>query len=190
MMRSARWVRGALAGVTATAALLAFTAAAWSATSSERGRPAAPGSTTLPRCAASELGVWVAADYGQGAAGSTFIPLEFTNVGHQTCTLRGFPAAAALGRNGHQLGPAAVRNQLFTPRTVTLAPGRTAHAVLQYIQAVATNCPVAQQVPAFVLKVNPPHRTRADHALFDFETCPGNTVYLAVTAVRGGILRI
>jgi uncharacterized protein DUF4232 len=187
MMRSARWVRGALAGVSATAALLAVTAAAWSAASSEKGRPAVAGSTTLPRCAASELGVWVAADYGQGAAGSSFIPLEFTNVGHRTCTLRGFPAAAALGRNGHRLGPAAIRNHLFTPRTVTLAPGRTAHAVLQYIQDVATNCPLAQQVPAYELQVNPPNRTAKDHALFDFETCPGSTVYLTVTAIRSGI---
>jgi len=62
--------------------------------------------------------------------------------------------------------------------------------VLQYIQAVATNCPLTQQVPAVVLKVNPPHQTKADHALFDFETCPGNTVYLEVTAIRAGLLHI
>jgi hypothetical protein len=55
---------------------------------------------------------------------------------------------------------------------------------------VATNCPVAQQVPAPVLKVSPPHRTSADHALFGFETCPGDTVYLEVTAIRAGTLRI
>jgi len=187
-MRSARWVRFALAGVTAIAAVLGLTAAAWAATSTGKGHAAAAASTTLPNCAASELGVWVAYDYRQGAAGSTFVPLEFTNVGNRTCTLRGYPAAAALDSNGNQLGPAAVRNHLITPSTVTLAPGRTAHAVLQYIQAVATNCPVAQQVPAFELKVNPPNRTNADHALFDFETCPGNTVYLLVTAIRGGTL--
>jgi len=187
-MRSARWARGALAGVTTIFALLALTAAAWGATSSGKGHPASAASTTLPNCAASELGVWVAADYGQGALGSTFLPLEFTNVGHRTCTLSGYPAAAALDRNMHQLGPAAIRNHLITPRTVTLAPGQTAHAVLQYVQAVATNCPVAQQVPAYVLQVNPPHRTAKDHALFDFETCPGNTVYLTVTAIRAGTL--
>ena len=185
-MRSARWVGGALAGVTATAAVLALTAGAWAATSSGKGHVAAAASTTLPHCAASELGVWVAYDYRQGAVGSTFVPLEFTNVGNRTCTLLGYPAAAALDSNGNQLGPAAVHNPLITPSTITLAPGQTAHAVLQYIQAVATNCSLAQQVPAFELKVNPPNRTNADHALFDFETCPGNTVYLEVTAIRGG----
>ena len=127
----------------------------------------------------------MAADYGQEPLGSTFIPLEFTNVGNRTCTLQGYPAVAALDRNGNQLGPAAIRSHSSSP-TVTLAPGQTAHAVLQYIQAVATNCPPAQQVPAFELRVNPPNRTNADHALFDFETCPGNTVYLEVTAIRGG----
>ena len=186
MMRSARWARGALAGVTAIAALLALAAAAGAAPSS--GKVHATASTTLRSCAATRLGVWVAADYGQGAAGSTFIPLEFTNVGGQTCTLHGFPAVAALDRNGAQLGPAAIRNHLFTPPTVTLAPGQTAHAVLQYIQAVATNCPAAQQVPAYELQVNPPHRTNKDHALFDFETCPGNTVYLTVSAIEAGTL--
>jgi Protein of unknown function (DUF4232) len=190
MMRSARWIRGAFAGFAAMAAIVAVTAAAWATTSSGKGHASAAASGILPRCTAPELGVWVAADHGQGAAGSTFIPLDFTNVGHRTCRLQGLPAVAALDRNGHQLGPAAGHNHLFRPRTVTLAPGRTAHAVLQYIQAVATNCPVAQQVPAFVLKVNPPHGTRADHALFDFETCPGNTVYLDVTAIRAGILQI
>lgn len=188
MMRSARWARGAFAGVTAIVALLALTATAWAATSAGKGHAAAAASTTLPNCAASELGVWVAADYGQGAAGSTFIPLEFTNVGNRTCTLQGYPGVAALDRNLNQLGPAAIRNHLFTPPTVTLAPGQTAHAVLQYIQAVATNCPVAQQVPAYELQVIPPNRTNKDHALFDFETCPGNTVYLTVTAIRAGTL--
>jgi len=188
MMRSARWVRGALAGVTAIAASLAFTAAALAAPSSGKGHTAAAASTTLRSCAATGLGVWVAADHGQGAAGSTFIPLEFTNVGNQTCTLHGYPAVAALDRNGNQLGPAATRDPLFTPPTVTLAPGQTAHAVLQYIQAVATNCPVAQQTPAYELQVNPPNRTLTDHALFDFETCPGNTGYLTVTAIRAGTL--
>ena len=187
-MRSARVVRAALASVTAIAALLALTATAWAATSSGKGHAAAAASTALPNCAAGELGVWVAADHGTGASGSTFIPLEFTNVGSQTCTLQGFPAVAALDRNGNQLGPAATRNHLITPSTVTLAPGQTAHAVLQYIQAVATNCPVAQQVPAYELQVNPPHRTITDHALFDFETCPGNTGYLTVTAIRAGTL--
>lgn len=185
MMRSARWVRGALAVIIAIAALLGFTAAAWATTSSGKGHAAA--SATLRSCAATGLGVWVAADYGQGALGSTFIPLEFTNVGSQTCTLQGYPAVAALDRNGNQLGPAAIRSQSSSP-TITLAPGQTAHAVLQYIQAVASNCPVAQQTPAYELKVNPPNRTLTDHALFDFETCPGSTVYLAVTAIRAGTL--
>jgi hypothetical protein len=187
-MRSVRWARGLLAGITAIAAVLALTAVAWAATSP--GGRATGTATSLPRCSASELGVWVAADYGQGAAGSTFLPLDFTNVGHRTCTLRGFPAVTAVARNGHQLGPAATRSNLITPRTIKLAPGATAHAVLQYIQAVATNCAVAKQVPAFELKVRPPHRTAADHALFDFETCPGQKVYLMVTAIRGGTVRI
>jgi hypothetical protein len=186
-MRSARWARAASAGVTTIAALLALTATAWAATSSGQGHAAAAASTAPPTCAASELGVWVAADYGQGALGSTYIPLEFTNVGTRTCTLNGYPAVAALDRNMQQLGPAATRDHLIARSTVTLTPGQTAHAVLQYVQAVATNCPLAQQVPAYELQVNPPNRTAKDHALFDFETCPGSTVYLTVTAIRSGI---
>jgi hypothetical protein len=188
MIRSARWARAALAGVTGIAALLALTATAWAATSSGKGHTAAAPSAAVPSCAAGELGVWVAADYQQGAAGSTFVPLEFTNVGTRTCTLQGYPAVAALDRTMNQLGPAATRNHLITPGTVTLAPGHTAHSVLQYIQDVATNCPLAQQVPAYELQVDPPHRTAKDHALFDFETCPGNIVYLTVTAIRVGTL--
>ena len=59
-------------------------------------------------CTAADLGAWVAADQGNGAAGSIYYPLEFTNLSGHACSMRGFPGVSAIDRNGHQLGsPAA-----------------------------------------------------------------------------------
>jgi Protein of unknown function (DUF4232) len=66
---------------------------------------------------------------GGGTAGSTFYPLELRNVGHQPCTLNGFPGVSAVGNGGSQIGPAASRNGQHH-RTVTLAPCATAHSIL------------------------------------------------------------
>ena len=84
---------------------LAISTAAYAATSSGT---ASTGAASIPRCTASDLGVWLAVGQGNGAAGTIYYPLEFTNLSHHTCYLYGYPGVSALGRNGNQLGsPAA-----------------------------------------------------------------------------------
>ena len=53
-------------------------------------------------CKAAQTYVWFALA-PNGAAGTIYYPIEFTNTG-ATCTLRGFPGVAAVGKTGHQLG--------------------------------------------------------------------------------------
>ena len=61
---------------------------------------------------------------GSGFAGGYGMPLEFSNVGRQSCTLYGYPGVSAV-RGARQLGPAATR--IPEARSlVTLAPGATA----------------------------------------------------------------
>src|SRR5579859_6407191 len=98
--------RRVVAIAAAAVAGLAISTAAYAATSSgaTSSGNAATSVRVIPRCTASDLGVWLAVDQGNGAAGTIYYPLEFTNLSHHTCYLFGYPGVSALDRNGHQLG--------------------------------------------------------------------------------------
>ncbi len=77
-----------IAAAAAAVAGLGLSTAAFAATSSGVARTAP---AAVPACTAGALGAWVAIDQGQGAAGSIFYPLEFTNLSRHACAMRGFP---------------------------------------------------------------------------------------------------
>jgi Protein of unknown function (DUF4232) len=183
----------AVAAAVATAGL-AITSAAFAATSS-------PSGAVVPRCAAIAgggpglgLGVWVAADQGNGAAGTIFYPLEFTNLSGRTCSLYGFPGVSAIDRHGRQLGsPAGWESgtqgggPFGIAHTVILAPGATAHAVLAYHDAVVGSAPGCHPATASELRVYPPDQRTAAHAFFDLPVCShAGPVYLNVGPIQRG----
>lgn len=171
---------------------LGATSAAFAVTSST----ATHAATAIPRCTADPdglgLGVWVPPDQGNGAAGTLYYPLEFTNFSGHTCYLRGFPGVSAIDRNGKQLGSPArweTSAPFGPPRTVILAPGATAHAMLAYHDAVIFTSPGCRAVsPASELRVYPPNERTSTHALSDFQVCshPG-PIYLSVGPIQSGV---
>jgi hypothetical protein len=147
----------------------AISTAAYAATSSATTSAAA---VSIPRCTASDLGVWLAVGQGNGAAGTIYYPLEFTNLSHHTCYLYGYPGVSALDRNGHQLGSPANWGSPRGARIVNLAPGATAHTVLAYHDVVVTTEPGCAPVnSAANLRVYPPGQRSATFAAFSFEAC-------------------
>jgi hypothetical protein len=80
------------------------------------------------RCLTSALGLSLG--QGQGAAGSTIVPIVLTNTGGEACTLFGRPGVSFTDGNGNQLGVGAVFGG-SAPATVTLAPGDKANALLK-----------------------------------------------------------
>src|SRR5579864_1889345 len=67
-----------VAGLSA-AVVLGVGSAVWATTSAS----AAPAAAVVPRCAAADLAVWVNEEAVNGAAGTAYYPLEFTNTsGH------------------------------------------------------------------------------------------------------------
>jgi Domain of unknown function (DUF4232) len=158
--------RRVMAVAAAAVAGLAISTAAYAATSSN----AAP--AAIPRCTASELGVWLAVGQGNGAAGTIYYPLEFTNLSHHTCYLFGYPGVSALDRNGHQLGSPANWGRLAGARIVNLAPGATAHTLLAYHDVAVTTEPGCDPVySAADLRIYPPGQRSATFAAFSFEAC-------------------
>jgi uncharacterized protein DUF4232 len=169
----------AVAGSAALA--LGLGSAAWAATSAS----AAPNSV-IPKCGTGNLAVWVSPDRGDGAAGSVYYPLEFTNISNHTCYVYGYPGVSATNVNGTQLGDAAARDNGVPARVVNIAPGGTAHAVLRYIGAeVSTSgCKPAN---ASFLKVYPPDQFSARRAFFDLPACTvSKHVYLTIRRIQPG----
>ena len=80
------------------------------------------------------------------AAGSSYLPLDFTNTAHSACRLTGYPDVAFIsGVPGHRIGGPATRDQGVAAHPVTLAPGATAHAWLAV--SAAANYPAGQCHP-------------------------------------------
>jgi Protein of unknown function (DUF4232) len=141
-----------------------------------------PRASAAANCAAAHLEVWLGLGEGGGTAGSTFYPLEFSNVGHTACTLNGFPGVSAVAGGGGQIGPAASRNGQHHA-TVRLSPGATAHAILRVVDWGAL---CSHKVTAVALKVFAPGTTTAQEVPFSFGACAHRRV-LVVGPVRSGV---
>jgi hypothetical protein len=143
-------------------------------------------SGATPRCRTSGLEVWLGVGPGGAAAGSTYLPVEFTNTGSASCTLDGYPGVSA--RATQQLGSPASRNTQVASRTVTLAPGATAHSVLQMVDVANFPPATCGQTTASTLRVFPPGSFTSEDVAYRIPACskPG-PVYLLVTAVAPGV---
>jgi Protein of unknown function (DUF4232) len=177
-------IAAASAGLIAVTASVAGSSGAVLAADTARTTAAA-----VPACTADNLGVWVAVSQLDGAAGSAFYPLQFTNLGRHACAMRGFPGVSAVNRNGHQLGSPAGWDHTRPVRTVVLAPGATAHSVLRYGDVTVATAPGCHPVSSMVeLRVYPPGQRQATYAALSMEACSHTgPVYLDVTPVQAGV---
>lgn len=124
--------RGAAAAVTAVLLGLTAGGAAWSA--APAAPPAAPAPTAVRTCAVSDL--YLSMGRKEGAAGSLYWTIRFTDTGTTSCALRGYPGVSVLDTAHRQIGPAATHSGR-SYGTVTLTPGHSASAVVR-----TTNGPV------------------------------------------------
>jgi hypothetical protein len=150
---------------------------------------ASPAAAGVPECTAGDLGVWVAVDQGNGAAGSIYFPLQFTNLSRHACSLHGFPGVSAIDRSGHQLGSPASWDHVSVPRTVVLGAGATAHAVFRWSDVAVTTEPGCHPTfSATELRIYPPNQRSSTNAAFDLEVCshPG-PIYMSVGPIIPGV---
>lgn len=173
MRRSRRW------GAACAAAAVLVTGISTTAAAT----PAHAGARAIAKCTAADLGVWVAADQSNGTAGSIYYPLEITNLSTGTCYLYGHPGVSAVNGAGHQLGQSAQWNP-GTARVVNLAPGATAHAMLQYVTVQVS--PGCKPVNAAGLKVYPPDQTSSTSAFWTLASCTTGPVYMNVGVIQPG----
>jgi hypothetical protein len=166
--------RPAVIPIAAAAALLVVTPLATGASVRE---------TAPPPCATGGLVVWMNTS-GNGAAGTVYYVLRFTNLSGHTCTLRGFPGVSAVTLAGHQLGSAAGRDKTTAVKTIKLASRHTATATLGIVEA--GNYPASKCGPttAAGLRVYPPNQTASKIVPFPFAACSHKgPVFLRVRTV-------
>jgi hypothetical protein len=123
------------------------------------------------------------------ANADTYYTLEFTNVSGQTCSLYGYPQVLAFA-GGHQIGSPATSDRSVRPRTVTLAPDGTAHAVLRYTATASLQAQSCQQVTVPELRVYPPESKQSVTVPLRLPACSRRGVeFLSVEPVqpRAGI---
>ena len=145
--------------------------------------PSAATSASSATCGTAGLVVWLNTQ-GDGAAGSIDYTLKFTNLSGHACTLLGYPGVSAVDLAHRRLGSPAGRNPHVAPRTVRLASGATATAVLQIAEAGNFPAATCRKVTAAGLRVYPPNQTSSELVPFPFSACSRTgPVYLHVEAV-------
>jgi hypothetical protein len=126
------------------------------------------------------------------AAGSTYVPIDFTNTSGSSCTLFGYPGVSFVSSpTGSQLGQPATRNPGAMATTVTLAPGEIAHATLQVAGAGNYSSSACTPVTAHWLRIFPPNQLTAIYAKYTVQVCSAKLPHklgsqLAVYVVRPG----
>jgi hypothetical protein len=107
-------------------------------------------------CTSSDLSV--ALGQGNGAAGTVYFPLTFTNTGGKLCSLDGYPGISLVGSHGNQIGPPAGRAPLTSPAVVALTPGQSTVDTVALSDTI-NECSNPERTSG--LRVYPPNQTAA-----------------------------
>ena len=157
------------------------------ATASASGSPSSvtPSPSGPQPCATTDLKLTVGA--ANGAAGTIFYPLDFTNTSGSACTMFGYPGVAFVSSpGGSQIGAPANRRAAAAPTVITVTPGAAAHATLAVSDVlIGNNCKRQQQVNW--VQVYPPDQFSALSAPLSRQGCADKSlVTMGVTIVTSG----
>jgi hypothetical protein len=156
------------------------------ASSSNTPAAAAPSSSAAgTACAASALRVKLGAS--DGYAGGVYQTIDFTNTSGSSCTLTGYPGVSLVtGPSHQQLGLAAKRSASTLVTTVTLAPGATANAQLQIVDALNFPSSTCSPAKATDVKVFPPGQFTAVYLPDTSYGCGKSVQTLFIAPIRPG----
>lgn len=171
-----------LAGAAAVASAAALIPVASLAATGSAAAPATTVST--PGCSTAGLVSWIT--YDQGAAGTFYYSLDFTNLSGHACTLRGHPGVSAVSLSGGQVGAQATWGNPGNAklRTVKLGNGATATAVLALTDVGVFPPRACHQVMAAGLRVYPPGQRASKLIPYPFSACSTRQIFMTAAAVQ------
>jgi hypothetical protein len=141
--------------------------------------------TGPPACPTSSLQVKLGVS--QGYAGGVYAVIDFTNTGASTCSLFGYPGVSLVkGPPYTQIGLAAKRSTTTPKVLVTLAPGATANALLQIVDALNYPSATCGPTKATALKIYPPNQTEPVYLPNTSSGCAKPVQIMYIGAVRPG----
>jgi hypothetical protein len=121
---------------------------------------------------------------GQGAAGSLYQTIDFTNISGKTCTLYGYPGVAlATGSPVTQVGAAATRSTTTAPTLVTLVAGQSANTTLRITDAGNYPTSTCDPVATTYLQIYPPNQTTPTYLAYNSTGCKKTSVNLLTIGV-------
>ena len=142
-------------------------------------------SSSAPACPTSSLQVKLGVS--QGYAGGVYVVIDFTNTGASTCSLFGYPGVSLVkGPPYTQIGLAAKRSTTTPKVLVTLAPGATANALLQIVDALNYPSATCGPTKATALKIYPPNQTEPVYLPNTSSGCAKPVQIMYIGAVRPG----
>ena len=139
-----------------------------------------------PACATADLKA--TAGVAQGAAGSVYQVIDFTNIGTASCSLYGYPGVALAGGSPvTQIGAAASRSTQTAASLVTLAVGATGNTLLRITQAENYPQSTCSPVASTYLQIYPPNQTTPIYLAYKSTGCSSTKVnLLTVSVVQAG----
>jgi Protein of unknown function (DUF4232) len=128
------------------------------------------------------------AGIGQGAAGSIYQVIDFTNISSAPCTLYGYPGVALAGGSPvTQVGAAASRSTVSAATLVILGAGKTANALLRITQAGNYPPSECDPHPTTYLQIYPPNQTTPIYLGYKSTGCSASAVnLLSIGVVQPG----
>ena len=124
---------------------------------------------------------------GQGYAGGIYQVIDFTNTSGATCTLYGYPGVSLVsGPPYAQIGLAAKRTTTTPVKQITLAPGTTANAVVQIVDALNFPTNTCSPVKSTNMRVFPPNQTISVYLRYASYGCSKSVQTLFIAAVQAG----
>jgi hypothetical protein len=146
--------------------------------------PAGPVSSAVS-CATSSLNV--KQGLAQGYAGGVYEVIDFTNTSNSACSLFGYPGVSLVTGSHTQIGLAAKRSTTSgAVKLITLAPGATANATLQIVDALNFPSSTCGPTKAAALKVYPPNQTAPVYLPNTSEACTKSVQTMNIGPVQAG----
>jgi Protein of unknown function (DUF4232) len=147
--------------------------------------PAGP-VTSAVSCATSSLGV--KQGLAQGYAGGVYEVIDFTNTSNAPCSLFGYPGVSLVtGPPYTQVGLSAKRSTTSAKvKLITLAPGATANALLQIVDALNYPSATCGPTKAAALKVYPPNQTAPVYLPNTSTACSKSVQTMNIGPVQAG----
>jgi hypothetical protein len=141
--------------------------------------------SVVPQCRMADMNVRLDLHAAGVAAGTSYIPLDFTNLSSGTCRLSGFPVVTlATGGTGKQVGTAAVDARDETARITELRAGQAAHIWLRVASVASLPATTCRPVTAAGLRVTLPGQRQSVYLSHRLTVCAHRVPGTAVLTVE------